>query len=198
MTRRRAARAATIHAVLGATSDLIEERGVEATTVRDIANAAQVSVGTVMSVGDKDALIVRVVDAMIEAEHRARRSAPPPHRAEGGCAERAFALIWPFAAMFAHRLELGRRYAAILVTGRHSSRVFTELAGHLVRELREVFEDCAHDAAVPTHERAQCLYRTYIGTLFAWAAAPEPRESELRAALRHSCALACPLPKESP
>ena len=77
-------RQATESRVLNEARRLFEQRGFTATTIRDIAHAAGVSVGTVMAAGDKPALLVQVFDDLIAAEH-ATRSAPPT---AGTCVDR--------------------------------------------------------------------------------------------------------------
>ena len=54
--------------VVDAAARLFVEEGFAGTSIRGIAKAAGVSVGTVMSVGDKSALLVRVFDLLVEAE----------------------------------------------------------------------------------------------------------------------------------
>ncbi|QRX90089.1 TetR family transcriptional regulator [Streptomyces noursei] len=58
--------------MLSAAERLFRDQGFGATTVRQIATDAAVSTGTVMSVGDKDALLVAIFDSWIDAVHRAR------------------------------------------------------------------------------------------------------------------------------
>lgn len=62
MTTRANARNATVAKVIAAAAQVFGEHGYRATTVPMIASAAGVSVGTVASVGSKDALFLRSVE----------------------------------------------------------------------------------------------------------------------------------------
>ncbi len=69
------AKASTTQRVLATADRLFREDGFAATTVRRIAAEADVSVGTVMGVGDKDGLLIAIVDQWIAAVHAARTGA---------------------------------------------------------------------------------------------------------------------------
>lgn len=175
-TTRNALKLGTNAKVLAAAAALFRERGFEPTTVRDIALAAKVSVGTVMSFGDKSALLVAIFDEGIERLH-SERVLPPaaefPSAArdwQGTCADRVFELLQPFVVLFAEQAALARSYASILVAGKHTSRVFTELAQMLKREIREVISDQNGGCAADPGSRAEALYLAYIGMLFTWSA----------------------------
>lgn len=160
------ARAETEHKVLCAAQELFDEHGYTDATIRDIACRAKVSVGTVMSVGDKEALLVQIFDQLIEAEHQHRTSITAE-----GCVERCLELVRPFLTVFVERLDLARVYASILLSGRHSSEVFQALGERLIQE----FEDAITSAeAGYSHPRAiaKALHAAYIGTLFIWASTP--------------------------
>ncbi|MBX7555517.1 TetR/AcrR family transcriptional regulator [Streptomyces sp. tea 10] len=158
--------------VLEAASRLFQERGFTATTVRDIAEAADVSAGTVMTVGDKNALLVRVFDAMVAGEHARRADVCPQSAGDAPdtCVRRLSVLVQPFVAMFTGRPELARLYASILVSGTQSSSLFTELAARLVDEFAAAITEhgCTSQADAPA--KAQALYAAYVGTLFTWSA----------------------------
>jgi AcrR family transcriptional regulator len=66
--------------IIAAAADLFLEHGYKATTVRGIAKTAEVSVGRVMSAGDKDALLVRCFDRWIGQLQDGTYTAPPPRR----------------------------------------------------------------------------------------------------------------------
>lgn len=66
--------------IIRAAAELFLEHGFRATTVRAIASAAEVSVGRVMSVGDKDAILVACFDRWIGQLQDGTYS-PPPRRA---------------------------------------------------------------------------------------------------------------------
>ena len=108
-------KAETQRRVLAEADRLFRERGLAATTVRDIAAASGVSVGTVMAVGDKSALLVKVFDSLIEETHAARRETPPRG---GNRVVRVLSLVEPFLQLFASRQELARAYGSILLSVR--------------------------------------------------------------------------------
>ncbi|WP_460944911.1 TetR/AcrR family transcriptional regulator [Okibacterium endophyticum] len=178
---RDAARRETQSRVFAASEALFRERGFANTTIRDVAAAAGVSVGTVMAVGDKSTLLVAIFDRLIESVHQ-RRSGIETH---GSASDRVMVLLDPFIALFTSRGELARAYASILVAGRHDSTVFTELAAMLVREIRAVF-------GPGSDTLAQAVYRAYLGTLFMWAAGGSDDPVVLREDLHHTLAALCP------
>ncbi|QIK64361.1 TetR/AcrR family transcriptional regulator [Leucobacter viscericola] len=171
-TTRDALRRGTRAGVLTVATELFRDRGFEATTIRDIAELAQVSVGTVMSVGDKSALLVQIFDEGIERLHVQRDAS---HLVEtrgstGSCAESVFELLQPFVRLFAGQADLARSYASILVAGKHSSKVFAELATVLRQEIQTVVS-CQHGGCASDPEaRAVAIYFAYIGMLFTWSA----------------------------
>src|SRR5690606_13734854 len=128
---------ATRTRVLEVADQLFQERGFTGTTVRDIAEVAGVSAGTVMAVGDKNALLVSVFDAMIAAEHERRAPSAPGTTvpAVDTCVDRVEELVRPSVLLFTGRHELARTYASILMSGEHSSSLFTQLADQLIEEL---------------------------------------------------------------
>ncbi|NNG34796.1 TetR/AcrR family transcriptional regulator [Nakamurella aerolata] len=176
--------------VLAAASRLFRERGFAATTVRDIAEAADVSAGTVMAVGDKNALLVRIFDAMVADEHgrRAGRDRQLSVNGSDSCVQRLSVLVQPFVAMFTGSPELARSYASILVSGNHSSSLFTELTDRLVEEFATAVTEhgCTSQADAPA--KAQALYAAYVGTLFTWSALGLADPSRLTDSLRTSFA----------
>lgn len=184
---REAARQETETRVLAAADALFRERGFAGTTIRHIAEAAGVSVGRVIAVGDKSALLVTVFDRLIEQVHHDRRQ----HVAAGSTLDRIMALVDPFIELFASRPELARTYASILASGTHSSAVFAHLAEMLVAELRDVLGP-GSDAL------AQTVYRAYLGTLFAWAAREHSDAVALREDLRNTLAPICRDDEETP
>lgn len=174
-TVREVARRETHARVLGACEALFAERGFADTTIRDIAAAAGVSAGTVIGVGDKDALLVAVFDRLIEEVHRGRSVT-----SGGGSAEdRVMDAVEPFIGLFTSRAELARAYASILASGAHASTVFTDLGALLVAEFRAAF-------GPDSDARAQAVYRAYLGTLFLWAASGHDDPAALSDDLRHT------------
>lgn len=157
--------------VIRAASRLFQERGFVATTVRDIAEAAGVSTGTVMTVGDKNALLVRVFDAMVADEHARRAGTnPQPVSAVDGCVARLSVLVQPFVVMFTGNPELARSYASILVSGTHSSSLFTELAARLIEEFAAAITEHGCTPQVDAPAKAKALHAAYVGALFTWSA----------------------------
>lgn len=157
--------------VLDTARRLFQDRGLAATTVRDIAQASGVSVGTVMTVGDKNALLVQAFDTMVTAVHAQRAGYAPPLGGDSDtCVGRLDVLVQPFVSLFTENPELSRTYASILVSGTHSSVLFTDLAAALINEFTTAIttHGCTSQTDAPT--KAQALYAAYVGTLFTWSA----------------------------
>lgn len=205
MLSRRLQRRTSVAQVLDAAERLFATFGFADTTVKDIAVAAGLSVGTVMSVGDKNALLVSVFDGHIAKIHTAR----PVEAATSAipCAERLTILFEPFAELFTQQPALSRSYASILVSGQHSSRVFSELADTLTGEITEELARCdraggATDATLQT-ARARAIYLAYLGLLFTWPPELDMDTDALVTALQrlseshlHTCR--CPAGTETP
>src|SRR5699024_8167968 len=105
--------------VIAAAADLFLEHGCRATTVRGIAKAAEVSVGRVMSVGDKDEIRVRCVDRWIGQLQDGTHSPPPPRRADRPMTASAvqhhlLEIFLPFLEFFAAHEDLSRDCAAAM------------------------------------------------------------------------------------
>lgn len=165
--------------VVEAAGRLFRERGFPSTTVRDIAEASGVSVGTVMAVGDKNGLLVRVFDEMVGAEHARRAGMGSTSAGSATCPERLVALVEPFVAIFMARPELAQSYASIVASGTQTSTLFTDLAGSLVGEFATTL--AAHgcvDRADAT-ALAESLYAAYVGTLFISSARGTDEISDL-------------------
>lgn len=188
-TTRDGLRWATHKRVIAAADRLFSGRGFDATTIRDIAEASDVSVGTVIAVGDKNSLLVQVFDALIEEEH-VLRSGPVAEKPDS-CSEQIMCLVKPFVALYTSRQDLARVYASILVSGNSPSTLFTSLASLLVSEIRTVITQhgCIQhefvDAAV------EAIYFAYIGTLFSWSAREVADDAELNESLRATFAAIC-------
>lgn len=183
------ARQATRQAVLEAAGQLFDEGGFLSTTVRDIAQEAGVSVGTVMAAGDKEALLVELFDGLIEA--RQQLADTQAHNAHTWCGAAAVAVVEPFVMLFEERRDLAQAYASILVSGRHSSVVFTDLARRLIAVFEQLVTACGCVSPLEAHRRAEALHAAYIGTLFIWAANPERSGSDFMAQLRDIFAAIC-------
>jgi len=155
MTARERSRIQTRERVVRAARELFLAQGFSGTTVRDIADRAGVSVGSVMVVGDKNALLVEVFDTLIAAEHDA--VAVPTGETP---ARRALDLVRPFIRIFTTHSDLSRTYAATLVSGGHAAGVFAELARRLIDEFV---------AAGATPGQARAMHAAYLGVLFIGA-----------------------------
>lgn len=187
---RTAARTETRRSVLEAADRLFHNRGFQATTVRDIAREAGVSAGTVMSVGDKEALLVKLFDGLI-AERQDHADAQN-YAADARCGADAVAVVDPFVALFDERRSLAQAYASILVSGRHTSVVFTDLAQKLTAVLQQVITACGCANTTEAPERAKALHAAYIGSLFIWASTPETTTRQFLTQLRDIFATICP------
>lgn len=153
------ARDATRQKVLSAAEKLFRAQGFAATTIRQIAASAEVSTGSVMAVGDKDALLVAVFDDWIAAVHRARGTRHDLPDAPG---EAVMALFEPFLVYFAQDPGLSREYSSIIVRGTHESAIFADLAVTLVAEIENVLAGTGLDRAEAAR-RARIVYFAYLG-----------------------------------
>ncbi|WP_235831484.1 TetR/AcrR family transcriptional regulator [Gordonia zhaorongruii] len=155
--------------VITAAQSLFTEYGFADTTVRRIAAAAQVSVGTVMSVGDKDALLIASFDRWIGAVHRGRAGDAAPVGANTATSpiDRIGDVVQPFLDIFAADMDLAREYGAVLARGTHSTEVFGELAVALHRDFATVFTDAGlgEDATAA----ATAVYLAYLGLVMTSA-----------------------------
>jgi AcrR family transcriptional regulator len=160
-------REATRRTVLATAERLFRDQGFGATTVRRIAAEAGVSAGTVMSVGDKDALLVAIFDGWIDAVHRARTddkgTATVPMSAAAAI-DAVMALFEPFIRYFARDEKLSREYAAIIVRGAHESAIFQGLALTLIAEITGVLARAGLDR-VESGRGARVVYFSYLGIL---------------------------------
>ncbi|MCQ9366647.1 TetR/AcrR family transcriptional regulator [Brevibacterium sp. 50QC2O2] len=166
MKTRDVQRRATNAKVLASADRLFRTQGFAQTTIREIAAAGGVSVGTVMSVGDKNALLLECFDQRIREVH-VQRGGAADSRVQAGITEQIMELFGPFLLLFSSDFALARTYGSILVLGAHESSVFTELAARLSGEIAAVLRE----GGVPV-ERAAALaggiYFAYIGRLFTW------------------------------
>jgi AcrR family transcriptional regulator len=154
--------AATRAKVLGAAESRFRTDGFEATTIRRIAEEAGVSVGTVMAVGDKDALLLAVLDGWIESVHRAR--AAEERVASGALTLDILMLFAPFVERFSSDRDLARHYASIIVRGSHETPIFHELGQSLVDEVSALLLTAGF-TDVQAERRARTIYLSYLGLL---------------------------------
>lgn len=169
------AKAGTRARVLAAADRSFRAHGFAGTTVRGIAADAGVSVGTVMGVGDKDALLIAIVDDWIAAVHAERAPAAPrgPLGRDEAIA-RLVGTVAPFVTYFNADGDLSREYAAVLARGRHRSRTFGDLADELRADFERVF---AAAGIGDPGAAARTLYFVYIGLLFAASGLAITREA---------------------
>lgn len=183
-------RQATRRAVLEAASRLFGERGFASTTVRDIAQEAGVSVGTVMAAGDKEALLIELFDGLID--QRQQHIDTLTSDANEPCGDSAVAIVEPFVTLFEERRDLARTYASILVSGRHTSVVFTDLSHRLVTVFEQLVTTYGCPDPADAHRQAEALYSAYIGNLFIWASTTEQSGAGLLTQLRKVFTAICP------
>lgn len=187
---RTAAKVRTRQRVLQAAWSRFVDQGYEQTTIRQIAADTQLSVGSVMAVGDKAGLLVSGFDALIEVEHAAvlRQRVAGRH-----CAEQCCTLVAPFVTLFTTHAPLARRYGAILLSGTHHSRIFTDLAQMLQREFRSAVHTCGcTESPQATRMRVKALYFGYLGAVFAWGGSHEPASGALERSVREIFTSICP------
>jgi len=188
ITTRERQRLETAATVLAAADTLFLTRGFAQTTIREIAEACGVSVGTVMAVGDKDALLVAVLDERIREVHTQwAESQSPDDRLDH--VESISRQLDPFVTLFTSHPALARQYASILVGGKHGSVVFTELAALLIQEVSAILivSGCTTEERAATI--AEAIYFAYIGRLFTWPTDADNDAGRLRQELRRLIAI---------
>lgn len=176
--------------VLRTAGRLFREKGFAGTTVRDIAAACDVSVGTVISVGDKETLLIASFDQLIAAIHTDRAHFNPAR--DGRCAEQVASLFDPFVDVFADQPVLARTYGAVLVASETDSVVFSELAHTLIREIEATLLHSSRAGAETIPALAQGIYYAYIGCLFTWSSTDADAADELKRTLRRVVSAICP------
>ncbi len=168
MTARDDHRRETQEKVLLAAEELFAARGFKGTTIRDISHQTGMSVGAVMSVGDKSALLVTIFDRKIGKIHAHRREDVTATHETEDPVDRIMNLILPFVEVFTEHPDLSREYGAVLMGGSHASAVFDDLGGHLLAEI----ETAVVAAGVTGPEAAvsaRTIYLSYLGLIFVWA-----------------------------
>jgi AcrR family transcriptional regulator len=170
--------------VMSAAEELFVQRGFAGTTIRQIAERAAVSVGTVMAVADKDGLLVAIFDQRIASI----QPAPADPQTAQDPVDEITLMLGAFVRFFAARPELARAYTSILVSGRNASRVFEELAGTLVQQVSNVLTRAGHSPP-DASAIARLVHRAYLGELFIWAGQgspdPAPTLTELEITVRY-------------
>lgn len=178
----------TAATVLAAADALFLARGFAQTTIREVAEACGVSVGTVMAVGDKDALLVAVLDDRIRRVHTQRLESRGPDDGRDHV-ESVSRQLEPFVTLFTSHPALAREYASILVGGKHSSVVFSELAALLIQEVSAILiaSGCTTEERAATI--AEAVYFAYVGRLFTWPTDADEDAGRLRYELRRIIAI---------
>ena len=154
-------------AVIDAAQTLFRRDGFRVTTVRGIAAEAGVSVGTVMSVGDKDALLLACYDRWIGDLH-ATAAARPGDGADLTAPQRVGEVIAPFVALFGADQDLAREYGSILARGTHRTEVFAGLATALTDSFTRIYRDAGLGDRAAGAGRA--TYLAYLGLLMSTSA----------------------------
>lgn len=154
--------------VIAAADDLMCTKGFAATTIRDIALEAGVSVGTVMAVGDKNTLLVQVFEHYIRMIHAGRT----PVRSADPVAE-LLSLVAPFVELFISRIDLARTYGGIIVMGGGGTELFGVISEQLISEFQVVLAG----------NRAQALacYHAYVGIVLTLSTKKVETVAELMA-----------------
>jgi AcrR family transcriptional regulator len=177
-------RQATQQKVLCAAGKLFLRKGFTGTTIRDIAEESDVSVGTVMSTGDKTGLLVQIFDEMIEAEHEGLQVSTIIADNNGDLVECLMAITRPFTSMIRQRRELAQAYASTLVLGNHSSAAFTSLADILKNKIREVLVGLKIESQATADASSQAIFALFMGVVFQWLSDGDESGEDLDADLR--------------
>ncbi|MCX0247753.1 TetR/AcrR family transcriptional regulator [Streptomyces drozdowiczii] len=165
--------------IVRAAARLFHERGFQSTTVRQIASEAEVSVGAVMAVGDKESLLSLVYDQAI-----ADRIPAPPEPVEAGAAPPAVDYLThyfdPFLALFAENDDLARAYFRTLARGRPENAALGTLRTLSEGNLTAAMVNDGMDEA-RARLGAQVMFAGYLGELMLLAAGTtEPRQTAAR------------------
>ncbi|GAB3256764.1 TetR/AcrR family transcriptional regulator [Arthrobacter pigmenti] len=143
---------------------LFEDQGYESTTVRQVAAKANVSTGTVMNCGGKEALLLALFETAITGRMGPARSN------DGTAVESVWQRYEPYFNFYASLPELARSYGRILLSpaGRQhpalgsQAREFNALvAGDIRHHYPRITDD---DAA----RAAEAIFAIYIHALVAW------------------------------
>lgn len=173
MSTRKAAQKATSVKIMRAADELFAAVGFEATTIRDIASRAGVSVGSVMNVGDKTALLVASFDSHIADLHQVKPWLDKREEARG--LERVDVIYDTFVDVFFANAALARAYGAALVSGAKRSVIFLELADTMISEVAGELEALG---VADSRRVAASIHFAFMGRLFSW---PLERDHEIAA-----------------
>ena len=164
--------------VLSAAEEFFVLHGFASTTIRQIAESAAVSVGTVMAVADKNGLLVEIFDRKIASIQPSPSDMPI---AQDPAAE-ILDILGSFVRFFAAQPDLARAYTAILVGGKHPSIIFAELTGVLIEQVSDVLTHAGR-SAIDASATARIIHRAYLGEVFIWAGQGNPNPDSTLTAL---------------
>lgn len=162
----RATRERILHAALG----LFIERGLEATTINDITEAADVGKGTFFTYfPSKESVLAHVAELLLEQMEASARSA----KAAGGTVRDTLkALFEPGIAWHEANPELSRFLGVAFL--RHSAYAEADrsnvgrLAGLVAAEVSEAQSRGELTRAVPAAQAAVAIFGAYFGSIAAW------------------------------
>lgn len=171
-------REATRQKVLQSADRLFREQGFGATTIRQIAADAGVSSGSVMAVGDKEALLIAIFEGWIAERHRQdvesgafRNSVDPSDPVEV-----VMLVFEPFVNFFDLDEELSREWGAIIMRGNHESAIFRGLEQWLMAAIAYVLVECGFGGEQAGHA-AHAVYFAYLGVLMTVSNGARDREA---------------------
>lgn len=170
--------------VLNSAEELFVRQGFASTTIRQIAENAAVSVGTVMAVADKNGLLVEIFDRKIAGIQPSSRDASIKHDPAAEITD----LLGAFVRFFATQPDLARAYTAILIGGKHRSAIFAELTGVLIEQVSDMLTREGRSLS-DASATARIIHRAYLGEIFIWAGEgslnPESTLIELEETVRY-------------
>lgn len=165
MVVRQEGRERRLHCVRQAAGRLFREQGYEATTVRQIAAAAGVSTGTVMSCGDKATLLLQAVEDAIDA------LMPPagPVDSDADSVDLVWRCYAPYFHFYAAVPELARPYSVLLMSAGSDHPALGAQADLFIAVVAERVRT-GHPCAGPEEARltAEALFAAYLHALLLW------------------------------
>ncbi|MBU8577878.1 TetR/AcrR family transcriptional regulator [Brevibacterium luteolum] len=160
---RASAREKTRATVIAAAENLFLAEGYDAVSIRSIARDAQVSVGTVMGVGNKDELLVEVFTSRILARVASRVASP---KTSSTLADELAQLFGDYFELLTADDELARAWGIALLRNQGHAATLIELKSTLTKEIEAV--SVKHGAGTITADLTDPLYFVYLGALMNW------------------------------